>query len=138
MAAITVAEFKARLVDLCLKSGLTGFPRGRRDRHILLRSVADTLDPAVTYRQDDVTDRLAFWFADIGQAIELDRVSLRRLMVDYGYLVRDKAGTSYRVRIEGRGEVEFGPGIAELDVYEVIGAGRKAIQEQKRRYAGPR
>ena len=134
MTAVTVEEFRTRLVDLCLKSGLTGFPRGRRDRHILLRSVAATLDPVATYGQDDVTDRLAYWLVDIGQAIELDRVSLRRLMVDDGYLERDNAGTSYRVRPEGRGEVEFEPGIADLEVYEVIGQGKKAIQEQKRLY----
>ena len=31
---ITTQEFSKRIIDLCVKSGLSGLPRKRRDRHI--------------------------------------------------------------------------------------------------------
>ena len=61
---ITRDEFNKRLVELCLKSGLTGFPRKFRDRHILLRSVALTLGAAREYTESELDDRLTFWLTD--------------------------------------------------------------------------
>ena len=75
-------EFIGRLVDLCLKSGLKGIPRRARDQHILLKSVVLTLDPTKEYTEGQIDDKLAFWLSDIARSIDLDRVTLRRWLVN--------------------------------------------------------
>ena len=132
---ITRDQFAARLVDLCLTSGLTGFPRKRRDRHILLKSVVLTMDEARVYTVAEVDDRLIYWLTDIGRSIRFDHVSLRRLLVDEGYVHRDRAGSAYRAGPEGSGEVAFEAEVDELDVYQVIGVGMKAVDDRRRRYS---
>ena len=37
------------------------------------------------------------WLAKIGQKIEIDHVTLRRHLVDEGYISRDRAGMLYKV-----------------------------------------
>ena len=123
---VTAEQFRARLRD---------FPRKRRDQHILLKSVALTLDPIGTYTERAITDKLIFWLTDIGQSMDFDHVSLRRLLVDEGYLMRDNAGTEYRVGRQGSCEVGFEAEVDDLDVYAEIGVGKKALLDRKRRYA---
>ncbi len=129
---ISNGEFEDRLAELCLKSGLKGVPRKQRDQHILLKSVVLTLDPLKEFTESEVNDKLAFWLADIARGIELDRVTLRRWLVDEGYLERDSRGLRYRV-----GEVIprlFAPGVDEVDVYRVIGVAMKSLQKRKQSY----
>ena len=135
IVAVTKEEFTTRLVELCLKSGMRDFPRKRRDQHILMNSVALTLDPTATYSESEITDRLIFWLTDIGQSIDFDHVSLRRLLVDEGYLMRDNAGTQYRVRHEGSNEMSFEAEVDNVDVYTEIGLAKKALLDRKRRHA---
>lgn len=132
-------EFAARLVDLCLKSGLTGLPRRSRDRHILLKSVVLTLKTGEEYSESDIDDRLAFWLVDVGRSIDVDRVSLRRSLVDEGYLKREKDGSRYMASSEGKSTGSlFEPEVDGVDVYEAIGIGMKQIQEKKRQHLGQR
>ena len=83
---ITRDEFSARLADLCLKSGLTGFPRKSRDRHILMKSVVLTLGGSRRYDEREIDDKLIFWLTDIAHSMDFDHVSLRRELVDAGRL----------------------------------------------------
>ena len=131
---ITAAEFSKRLAGLCLTSGLAGFPRKERDRQILLKSVVMTMDRTLEYTEPEIDDRLIYWLTDIARSVQFDHVSLRRLLVDYGYLYRDSAGSSYRVVPAGRGGVVFDAEVDELDVYSVIGAAMKAAQDRKRKF----
>jgi len=132
---ITAAEFSKRLAGLCLTSGLAGFPRKERDRQILLKSVVMTMDRTLEYTEPEVDDRLIYWLTDIARSVQFDHVSLRRLLVDYGYLNRDSTGSSYRVVPAGGGRVAFEAQIDGLDVYGVIGAAMKAARDRKRRFA---
>ena len=132
---VTRQEFCSRLIDLCLNSGMTGLPRRSRDRHILLKSVVLTLSTAKEYTERDVNERLQIWLADIGRSIHLDHVSLRRWLVDEGYLERDSRGSTYRVAVPGQGTEFFEPDINDVDVYEAIGVGMKLKQQRKREHA---
>ena len=127
-------EFTGRLVDLCLKSGLKGIPRRERDQHILLKSVALTLNPTREYTEGEMDDKLAFWLSDIARSIDLDRVTLRRWLVNEEYLIRQRDGTSYRVSIPAEGRVCFEASVEDIDVYEAIGLGMKSIAQKKREY----
>ena len=134
-ALITRSEFETRLAELCLRSGLTGFPSKKRDQHMLLKSVVLTLNETSQYGEPEVDDRLIFLLSDIAQSIDLDHVSLRRWLVDEGYLERDKSGTVYRVSDAGLRQGMFEPDVDEVDVYESIGASMKLVQQRKEEYS---
>ena len=70
---ITTEAFRQRLVELRLKSGMAGFPRRPRDRHILLKSVTLTLEVRATYTEKQVDRKLVSWIGDIGRSIGIDR-----------------------------------------------------------------
>jgi len=136
---ITTEAFRQRLVELCLKSGMAGFPRRPRDRHILLKSVALTLEVRATYTEKQVDRKLVSWLGDIVRSIGIDRVTLRRLLVDEGYLGRERDGSRYWVAALGprRGEFEtrFDAQIDELDVSETVAEGARQLQMSKRAHA---
>ena len=131
---MTADEFKTRLAELCLKSGMVGFPRKAPDRHIILKSVILTLDAGREYAGSEIDDRLAFWLVDIGRSIELDHVTLRRELVDERYLEREADGSSYRVAGPGPARELFGPDVESVDVYEAIGFAMRTEAQQKHRY----
>jgi len=94
-------EFETRLAELCLKSGVAGFPRKHKDRHILLKSIVLTMEQGREYPEADVDERIIFWLSDVARSIDFDHVSLRRWLVDERYLERDDAGSVYRVSASG-------------------------------------
>ena len=118
--AIDEAEFRRRLTALCASGVGPGLPRKRRDTHILLRSMAMSFDPAARYPERAVGDVLKRWLALAGPRVELDHVSLRRTLVDEGYLVRDVAGAVYEVRRSGRAGVQFAPAVDLLDIEAIL------------------
>lgn len=122
---ITKEEFQERLQALCLSGGGRGLPRRRRDRHILFRSVVQMLDSGHRYTEQAINGALDSWLADVGHKIQLDRVSLRRDLVDAGYLVRDLAGHEYRVLRDGRGVVQFDQSVNSVDPSAMLRAAQK-------------
>ena len=128
---ITKEEFQKRLQALCLSGGGRGLPRRHRDRHILFRSVAQMLDSGYRYTEQAINEALDSWLADVGHNIELDRVSLRRDLVDAGYLVRDLAGHEYRVLPDGRGVVQFDQSVNSVDPSAMLRAAQKQADIQK-------
>jgi len=94
---ITVAEFTERLCRLGAARGPRRFPRRRRDRLILMKSIAMLLDSAREYTEREINDLLRAWKDEIAPEIETDHVMLRRLLVDYGHLESTADGSRYRV-----------------------------------------
>jgi hypothetical protein len=130
---ISIAEFKDRLAALCLKGGQRGFPRKPRDRHILFKSIILMLETQRTYTEAELNEELRQWLSQVGQTIELDHVSLRRYLVDAGYLIRDGAGRSYQVALEQTGDV-LEPGIETLDPVVVLAEVERQLEAQKQAY----
>ena len=132
---VTAAEFKKRLAALCLSGGGHALPRKRRDQLILLRSVLQTLDASRSYEEKELNSGLKKWLADIGTSFTLDHASLRRYLVDEGYLVRNSEGSAYQVRFEGRGETPFEDSVQELNPRWVLEQAREEAEERKRAHA---
>ena len=131
---VSADEFGDRLIALCVLSGLRSMPRRQRDRQILMKSIVLTLDPDESYSEIEINNALKYWLADIGRRIRTDHVNLRRLLVDEGYLERDRHGSVYTVASSGAVVDWFGSDVAGLDVYPIIGEGVKAQQEKKEQY----
>lgn len=93
---IDAATAASRLRAL-LKSGFgPGLPRREADRYILLHAVADVLGDGETLDEKAFTVRVAGWLADAGDRLETDAVTLRRALVDDGFVERDGRGKAYR------------------------------------------
>ena len=94
--AIDAATVEARLRAL-LKSGFgPGLPRREADRWILLHAIAGTFDEAENLGEQAFTERLTQWLATTGGKLETDAVTLRRALVDDGFIERDGRGEAYR------------------------------------------
>ena len=94
---ITRKEFEDRLIALILSGGTPGLPRRLLDRRVLLTTICLELDRRRAYTQREIDERLAWWPHRMGGRFGLDHVTLRRALVDDGYLLRDRAGHEYRV-----------------------------------------
>jgi hypothetical protein len=130
---ISSTEFKDRLALLCLVRGGRGFPRKPRDQHILFKSITLMLEPQRTYTESEVNENLTQWLRLVGQAIELDHVSLRRYLVDAGYLTRNAAGQSYRVNLDQTIGL-FEVGVEEINPMTVVEQAARQTEERKRTY----
>ena len=130
---IRIAEFKNRLAALCLRGGGRGFPCKHRDQHVLFKSVTLMLETKRHYAENELNECLAKWLSQVGRSVEIDHVSLRRYMVDAGYLTRDTAGRSYRVDPEPTVGL-FEAGIEDIDPLAVVEAAYRDAEERKREY----
>ena len=130
---IRTAEFKNRLAVLCLRGGGRGFPRKHRDQLILFKSITLMLEPKRTYSEPEVNECLAKWLSQVGRSLEIDPVSLRRSLVDAGYLIRDPAGKRYQV--EGKQTIGlFEAEIEEITPVVVVEEAYRETEERKRAY----
>jgi hypothetical protein len=131
---MTKEHFIKRLGDLCLKSGLSGFPKDETDQHILLKSVILMIGHSGSFNEKEINDRLDIWVREISQIKNLDRVTLRRRLVDTGYLTRKKDGSSYQVSQPGPRPGLFEEAINQLNIPEVIATLREDIARRRKEY----
>jgi hypothetical protein len=131
MSQIETSQFKNRFVSLIM--GGQGFPKKYVDRHILFISAALGLEPQRQYTESELNDELRKWTARFGSPVNLDHVTLRRFLVDEGYLSRDSAGKSYELATTGW-PYTFDPSIKTLDLEALIDEARAARELKKQQY----
>ena len=113
---ITSEEFAERLLSLCLRGGAgRELPRKRRDRWILYRSIQSKLTEAHPLAEREVTARIQDWLLDAGRDFATDAVTLRRELVDEGFLERDAYGREYRASRAHERNVRFEEPPTDLD-----------------------
>jgi hypothetical protein len=122
--------FAERLVALCRSGVGPGLPRKRRDAHVFLRGAAAAVPPDVDCSEAQVNAALDGWLAAVGDRVETDRVSLRRALVDWGYLERDTDGARYRRGPGMPGEIRFAPAVDAVDAGAAV---REANERNDRR-----
>ena len=127
--------FIKRLSDLCLRSGLSGFPANENAQHILLKSVVLTIEGAGTFTEKEIDEKMKYWIESISRFKEIDHVMLRRLLVDAGYVTRNRDGSCYRVSpIDPRPEL-FDDSVEQIDVAASVQTAREEIDRRKKEYA---
>ena len=129
---ILMAEFEERLAVICLGGAGSSFPRRLRDRHILYRTIIQTLDPSKRYSESQVNEVLQQWLLDIGTCLDTDHVTLRRYLIDERYLLREADGAEYTVNPAGRSVFEFDDSISGIDPFVVIQSARDRVADRKR------
>jgi hypothetical protein len=131
-AVISPEEFVERLCRLGADRGPRRFPRGTRDREILMKSVLMLLRSDRVYSEPEINAVLKDWNRDVAPAIESDHVTLRRLLVDYGHLERTADGERYRVGFPAR-PMLFDFEVEGIDVRATIAVFREQAEERRRR-----
>src|SRR5262245_17590886 len=90
-------EYARRIKALLSRGGLSNaLPRRERDRWILFHAIARRFAPHEQLSEREADARIADFLLGPGHFLELDRVTLRRALVDEGFVDRDPAGHSYR------------------------------------------
>jgi hypothetical protein len=120
--------------DLCLRSGLPALPKDDQSLHILLKSAALLLDPSAPLTEKDVNEKLDVWVRDISRIENMDFVTMRRALVDAGYLIRDSNGSTYRVAVPDPRPGLFEESISQLNIFEVVETAREEIARRKQEY----
>lgn len=76
---------------------LTALPRRPRDLQVFLTLAASQFASKRTYSEPEVNDRLQAWLGPFASPFGVDHVTVRRCLVDARLLVRDQAGSTYRL-----------------------------------------
>ena len=131
---MTSEQFSKRLTSLCLRSGLAGMPKDEIDQHILLKSAALLVGDGGPLTEKDITEKLQIWLTRVCVIKNFDRVTLRRWMVDMGYLTRSSNGASYQVaQADPRPEL-FDASVDQIDILETIESAREEMARRKQAF----
>jgi hypothetical protein len=131
---IKLDAFKKRIITLLVRSGLTDLPKSPQDRQILFKSAILNMKPGEKLSESQVNEALGFWLANVAGLSALDHVSLRRALVDWGYLERSSDGTTYVLSDSGPQGWSFDPAIDDLDLETELEIAREEIEARKRAY----
>ena len=131
---LTKDQFVKRLVNLCLRSGLTGFLRDETDQQIILKSAVVMMRDLDAVTEQEINQKLGLWIAQVCPIKGLDRVTLRRRLVDAGFLTRSSDGARYSVVQSGRQPGYFDGDVDDIDVMETIRAAREEMERRKREF----
>ena len=94
-AEVVPLEEAARRLRALTSGGVgPGLPRRRRDQWILLYTASCAL-PSGPLDERSLNEMLKAWLVGLGPRVDLDHVSLRRALVDDGFIERTPDGGRY-------------------------------------------
>ena len=96
----------------------------------MMKSICMLMDSGRTYTEEQINQLLQRWNRDVAPAIETDHVSIRRTLVDYGFLERRADGSSYRVGFPAR-PVAFELEVEDVDLKATVAAYREYRERQR-------
>ena len=131
---ISPEDFVERICRLGSDPGPRPFPRRRRDRDILMKSMVMLLDSGRIYSEPEINEILDGWIRDVAPQIATDHVTLRRLLVDHGHLERTASGSRYRVGFPPR-PVAFELEVDDIDLRATVAAYQDHRARRKRERA---
>ena len=107
------------------------FPKRRQDQLIFLGAATLYLAQHPLGHEKTLNTKLINWLSEMGADLAIDHVTLRRYLVDFGFLERDRAGNHYSVR-DSELKRLFDPSVFDLNLYMIVGQAQ-ADREAKRR-----
>jgi len=104
------------LKRLLANGRLTAVPKRPADQELLMALAASRMDAHRSCRESEVNECLRGWLETISEPFGIDHLTLRRMLVDSGFLTRTTSGSLYRINLERLGEIEAIRGIEPADV----------------------
>jgi hypothetical protein len=102
-------EFGAALRRMLSNGPLTGWPRRPADQEILVALTAARFERGRAYAEVEVNEVLKDWLATFSAPFGIDHVSMRRALVDAGFLQRDTAGAWYWIEAAKAPKLDASP-----------------------------
>jgi len=127
---ITADELASRLVALFVDGGPMGVPHTTRDRQIMMMAAALTLVRGREYSEFEINGALSEWLAVVAPRLDVDVVTLRRMLVDDRFLERDELSATYTLGTPLHAAL-FDAGVDTLEVWTVIDEARRGITKRR-------
>lgn len=131
---IGVEFFQKRIVDLCLRSGLTDFPSKHQDQLIILKSITNLFVDDKVYTEVQVNQIIKSWLSKVSIFSSWDFMMLRRGLIDEKFLTRNSDGSGYWLSLSDPSGVTFDPCIRETNICDILAEGQKVIIDRKAHY----
>ena len=110
---------------------LTAVPKRPADQQVLVALAASWIDAGRRCPESEVNERLKAWLGAVSEPFGIDHVTLRRMLVDSGLLVRTASGSLYEVNEARLGEIEAVRGIEPADVLAEVRDERDLRKRQR-------
>ena len=127
----TPGDIETVLRNLLQTGALQALPTNPRVRDAVLAVATGGLVRQRPYAEREVNDVLSVWLESVRATI--DHVTLRRRMVDLGFLKRTRDGSRYYLN-SGRVAAILGDGAVEIDAGAIIGEIVRAREARKKAY----
>lgn len=123
------------LLKRTFKAGaMRRLPKKREHAEAVMALSLASLDPEGIYDESDINLHLSAWLDGIGSADGFaDYVTLRRQLVDHGFLRRAADGVVYRIRAE-RIEQVLAPAARTVDAKRVFAEVESARNERRKTF----
>ena len=124
------AEVHAALKRMLSNGPMTHLPVRDTDLEMILALAASRFVPDRSYSEGEVNETLAAWLETFSLPSGVDHVTVRRCLVDGRYLVRDKAGSAYRLSSRVTQVIERS--VADIDPARILAEVRDERETRKR------
>ena len=109
-------------------------PKDETDQHILLKSVVNLVQTSDPLSEKEINAKLQDWLTQVCVIKNFDRVTLRRWLVDTGYLTRNSDGTGYQIAVPGPRPDLFEESVDRIDIVQAIQTAREEMERRKQAY----
>ena len=122
-------DARRALKRLLANGRLTSLPKRPADQALLVTLAAAQLDAHRSCVESEVNERLRAWLETVSEPFGIDHVTLRRMLVDSGFLKRTHSGSAYKVNADKAAQLEA---VRGLDPAEVLAQVREERDLRKR------
>ncbi len=112
---------------------LRRMPKKQEDADVIMSLSLLGLDAEGLFEESEINVHLSAWLDDIGSDTGLDYVTLRRYLVDHGFLRRASDGAIYRIRPE-RIDAVLSRDARDLDPKKVFAEVQFTRNERKQQF----
>ncbi len=130
---ISEQQFKTSIIKTFGNGPVAKFPKSHQDRLIFFGAAALHLAGQSPYSEKQLNNKLMAWLTEIQANNVMDYVTLRRSLVDFRFVERDKAGKRYKV-LESDLATVFERPILTLDLHTIIEEARAEREARRRRW----
>lgn len=132
---ISQSQYEASIAKTFASGSSLDYPRKPQDRIVFLGALSISLMQRESYSEPELNEAIAGWLQSFDVTTTLDHVTLRRYLVDAGYLLRDEAGLHYSVDRAAL-SADFEESVSSLDAYEIVRQARAEREARKQAFGG--
>ena len=115
IVTIGARDYASRLRVTLSPGRIGGWPRKYRDRYILLHAIARAFREGEMLTEKEATGRIQDFVVRHGENLGLDAVTLRRALIDEGFMDRDSNCRDYRISRRFEKRMRFEGEMPEVD-----------------------